>query len=73
MTERVMNTVRSLGSILDIWPTPRKLEEVSSHDAAEMVRQSWEDVDEAFWGAIGTSVVDGEEEQTTEGAGNRLR
>ena len=73
MTERMTNTVRSLGSILDIWPTPPKLEEGSPHDPAEMVRHSWEDVGEALLGAIGKSAVDGEEEQPIAGVWNGLK
>ena len=41
MGERFLDIVRGFGSILEIWPTPPKVEEVSPHDAADLVRQSW--------------------------------
>ena len=63
MAERLMNMVRSFGSILEIWPTPTKLDEVSPHDATEMVRRSWEDVGEAIWDAMGAIGIDPQEEE----------
>ena len=64
MAERLMNMVRSFGgSILDIWPTPPKLEEFSPHDATEMVRESWEEAGQALWDAMGAIGIDTEEEE----------
>ena len=65
MAERLINIVRGFGSIFEIWPTPPKLEEVSPHDATELVRQSWESAGEALWSAIG---VIGVETEGTEAA-----
>lgn len=71
MAERLMNMVRSFGSILEIWPTPPKLEDVSPHDAAEMVRQSWEEAGQAIADAMGGIGIDAEAEEaeTTTPAG----
>ena len=71
MAERLMNMVRSLGSVLVIWPTPPKVKEVSPHDAAEMVRQSWEEVGQAITDAMGGIGIDAEAEEaeTTSPAG----
>ena len=63
MGERLMNIVRSFGSILEIWPTPTKVDEVSPQDATEMIRRSWEDVGEAIWDAMGAIGIDPQEEE----------
>lgn len=75
MAERLMNMVRNFGSILEIWPTPPKLEEVSPHDAAEMVRQSWEEAGRAISDAMGAIRIDAEEEEaeTTSPGGRGAR
>ena len=41
MAERLMNLLRGAGSILDLWPVPPKVEDLSPHDADEMFRRSW--------------------------------
>ena len=41
MAERLMNVLRGAGSILDLWPVPPRVEDLSPHDAEEMFRRSW--------------------------------
>lgn len=41
MAERMMNVLRGAGSILDLWPVPPRVEDLSPHEAEEMLRLSW--------------------------------
>ena len=71
MAERLMNMVRRFGSMFEVWPTPLDLEEVSPHDATEMVRQSWQDAGDALWQAIGAIGIETDEAETKSTAGEQ--
>ena len=66
MAERLMALARGMGSILEIWPPPMKIEDVSPYSVTEMVRQSWEETGAALWTAIGEVGDDPQEETASE-------
>lgn len=52
MTDRVMSFVRGMGSILDLWPSPVRMEDLPSSNASELFSRSWETTGRVLWAAL---------------------
>lgn len=61
MTDRVMSFVRGVGSVLDLWPAPVRIEDLPCSDASELFSRSWETTGRALWAAL-----DGAERESQE-------
>lgn len=66
MTERVMSFVRGVGSILDLWPSPVRPEDLPCSDANELFNRSWETTGKALWAALGGVERESQEEPAEE-------
>lgn len=65
-TKPIAHFLRGAGSILDLWPVPPRVEDLSPHDAEEMFRRCWTETGAALRGAMNEVDLGSKPEQETQ-------